>query len=81
MHNDDFKPTGEVQTFADNVKLSQTKNYIEGIDELAEKLGVEPSVDMAGITIHAKSGNNFSLTELLTAHIDMMTRTLGDNNE
>ena len=76
-----FKPTGEIYSYEGDFTLNEAKNYIDGVDELAEKLGVEPAVDMTGVMLHGKSQNKYSLTELLTAHIDMMTKTLGDKND
>jgi len=71
----------ELQSSGEELVLAEVKNYIDGVDELAEKLGVEPTGGMGGINIMGKSGKWYSLTEMLTAHVDMMTRTLGDKNE
>lgn len=59
----------------------EVKNYIEGVDELAELLDVQPITLTNGVCLRSKSGNYYSLTELLVAHIELMKKTLEKNND
>lgn len=47
---------------------------LEGVDELAEMLGVEPAVAPLGaIIIVGVSGNQYSLVDMLRAQVEFMT--------
>ena len=57
--------------------ISQDRGF-EGVDELAEALGVPahfPGMGR-GLLIEGKNGNLYSLTALLLKHIELMRRTL-----
>jgi hypothetical protein len=49
---------------------------IEGLDELAETLGVEAGSGQDGIALEGRSGKRYGFVELLAAHTKLMRESL-----
>ena len=52
--------------------LSDFPSGFDGLDELAEALGVGAKEGGMGIVLEGKSGSHYDLVELLQAHIGIM---------
>lgn len=61
----------------DHRMIEPSEPGVEGVDELAEALGVEP-VDQFGadVVILGESGKTYPLVELIRSHVEMMQRVL-----
>ena len=76
MKRQDMGWGGEKPATYPGFRITSPDPGIEGLDELAAELGVEPDND--GITLEGKSGKLYGLVDLLMAHLKEMRRSKGD---
>lgn len=51
-------------------KITEPKSYVDGMVELAEKLGLEESRE--GILVRSEDGKGYSLVDIINKHIEFI---------